>query len=178
MFFKKKVGEGSARGGKNLQSIFIIFFSLPSLFLAVPWELGFCCSKMPFPAGRESPVRCPQEWGDKGFLGATWVRCGACPVPVLGWRCCSCIQGPAPITGSFGILVMAGPSQGGMCPQAGRTQGCSGSISISVSTSSLSLPASAALETLEQPHPPAPSTLSSLTFLTHPHWSKQSSQTF
>lgn len=40
---------------------------------------------------------------------------------------------------------------------------------------SLVLPA---LDALEQPHPTAPSTLNSLTFLTHPHWSKQSSQTF
>lgn len=96
---------------------------------------------------------------------------------MLGWRCCSCIQGPAPISGrdlgcasSPGSWWWLGHLRWGLSP-GWQHQGCSGNISISPSGSVQD----AALGT----HPTAPSILSSLTFLTpHPPWSKQSFQTF
>lgn len=73
MFFKKKVGKGVRGEGKTFSPFLLLFFSFPSLFLAVPCGLGFFSSKMPSPA-------CARGWQREGR-----ALCGALSDGVSWW---------------------------------------------------------------------------------------------
>lgn len=179
MFFKKKVGKG-VRGEGKTSSPFFFFFSLSFPLSGRALGVGFLLFQNALPSRKAEPCEVLSGRGDKGFLGAPGVGCRG--VRSLCW---DGDAGPAsrdllPSRAEIWAVPAAQDpgggrdTSGGICPQGGSTQGCSGSISISPSGSVQD----AALGTLEQPHPSPPSILSSLAFLTHrPHWSKQSFQT-
>lgn len=115
--FQKEGREGSARGGKNLQSIFYFPPPPPPSFWPCPAGWGFSALKFPpqpVPSvgswvGGQSPVRCP--WGQEGHGGQRICR-RPCVRGVFaralvspcwdGGTVLKC-QGPAPVAGTFGF---------------------------------------------------------------------------